>query len=419
MDTNLFNVSGSELIKGTVKVPPSKSILHRALFLAALSVENCELVGINLCSDIIATINVLNALGIGVKVGANSIFISSSINCEFLNADCANSGSTLRFLICILAALKIKAKLLCGEQLLKRLSKNELERLKDFGINCCMEKNTVYVSEELKSGEYCVAEQTTSQFISGLMMASPLLEQSSKLKISVNQGSLSYVLLTSEIMKSFGVDVQIKECEIYIPNAKYHAPAKFQVECDYSAASFWFVAAALGFEITVQIKTPSVQGDFSILRLLEKFGAIPIVCESGISFSVAVLSGCSIDARHIPDLVPILMVLGALVPGQTKIMNVERLRFKESDRVVSMVMNLLAIGGDARYENGEILINGKEGFVGGEVKSFGDHRIAMAMCIAALKAKSGIEIDDISCIKKSYPTFIADFLSLGGVIHGV
>jgi 3-phosphoshikimate 1-carboxyvinyltransferase len=191
------------------------------------------------------------------------------------------------------------------------------------------------------------------------------------------------------------------------------------VEPDYSAAAFWFVAAALGFDVNVRISHQSIQGDFAIIRILQRFGATLKPEGKGIRFSANGLSGCHVDASDIPDLVPALAVLGALVPGRTQIFNTNRLKFKEIDRINAMVFNLRALGAKISYEDGVLTMDGQASLQGGSVSSFGDHRIAMAMCIAALKCSSGVKIDDLDCIKKSYPGFVSDFLSLGGEIGGI
>ncbi|MDR1354609.1 MAG: hypothetical protein LBJ38_03680 [Oscillospiraceae bacterium] len=415
---------GNNPLRGTVEVPSSKSILHRALIMAGFSSRCCRVVGVNLCGDVEATIAVLEALGATVEIHGNAFFvhpISGWVKKKRVEIKNIKSGSTFRFFTGIFAALGLNAEFSGEKQFLSRLCSKDIEELQEWGITCNVHGNSIFTSGRLAGGDYRIASQTTSQFISGLMMALPLVGCSGRLEISQDQESFPYIRLTAKVMACFGVPVQVTDSGVVcIPAAGYQAPAEFVVEKDFSAAAFWLVAAALGADITVRLARDSIQGDSTILLLLQRLGVVLQASGEEVWCLDRKFCGGQLDGKDVPDLVPILMVLGALMDGQhLRICNVDRLRFKESDRISVMISNLRAIGAKIRYVDGVLVVEGQKRLPGGVVKSFGDHRVAMSVCIAALGCEAGVEIDELDCVRKSYPGFVDDFLNLGGVIRGI
>lgn len=405
-------------LEGIIEIPPSKSLSHRAIICAALCERGskCVVDNIILSDDINATIKGLSNLG--VKISSTKerddrykLYIKREINSlAFANINCNESGSTLRFLIPI-SLLYTNFSIFEGYG---RLSKRPL----DVYYKIFDEKNIKYtnkdgglplrISGNLKSGIYTVKGNISSQFITGLMFTLPLLDGDSKIIIEDKLESKGYVNLTISILKKFGIKIinnDYKEFLIY--GKQIYRSIDYNVESDFSQGAFYIVANELGCNIDIKgLNKDSIQGDKKILRIID-------------DIKMQKPNFYSLDASEIPDLVPILTVYFSLQEGiVTHIINSKRLRYKESDRLNAISTQLNKLGADIEELEDGLIIKGKKDFNGGvSVSSFNDHRIAMALAIAAIKCKSDIELEGFESVKKSYPRFFNDYKSLGGDIY--
>lgn len=380
---------------GTIIVPPSKSMAHRALICAALASGKSEISNIYLSEDIKATIDGLKSLGALIEVNGDKITVkgidfSKKIESGSFNAN--ESGSTLRFIIPICSLIS-KHHVLYGTS---KLISRPLDVYKDiFKSDLIIEKESVVVNGMLKAGDYTVKGDISSQFISGLLFTLPLLNANSTIKILPPFESKSYIDLTISMQKLFNVNIEFKDNTCHIKGNQKYLPYNEVVEGDYSQAAFYMVLNSINPLIDVKgLKANSLQGD----RMIEK-----VVNDDPDVY----------DLADCPDLGPILCVLASTKRRTTKIINIARLRIKESDRVDSMEKELKKLGVDFKSTKNEIIINGKSEFdTDLIISSHNDHRICMAMAILATITKKGLMIDGIECVKKSYPNFFDDLKSL-------
>jgi 3-phosphoshikimate 1-carboxyvinyltransferase len=396
-------------LSGTVKIPPSKSISHRAIICAALCEEPSIINNLIYSEDVDATINGLKSFGIGFEKNQNTLKVFKSINSKKINIiDCNESGSTLRFLIPLAAALNKKTTFKGRGKL--------VERPLNVYYNIFDNKNIKYENTNgglpvtlwggLKPGAFNIAGNISSQFITGLMFALPLLNGNSKISITTPLESKGYIDLTINVLKNFSVDIENNDYKefIILGNQKYKSN-NYTVEGDYSQAAFWLVANNLGNNINITgMPHSSSQGDSKILDIIETIKNRDSSIET------------KIDATQIPDLVPILAVLAALNKGKTTIYNAKRLRIKESDRLKAISEELGNLGANIKELDDGLYIEGKEFLSGGVVNSWNDHRIAMSLAIASTRCKENVILINKNCVNKSYPMFWDDFNSLGGIV---
>lgn len=410
-------------LKGEINIPPSKSLAHRAVICAGLAPNVSKIDNITFSEDIKATINGMESFGINIEKEGKAMSIKGSSKLKLVRdtIDCSESGSTLRFLIPI--------ALLTGEditfkgrgKLVSRPLDVYYEIFKNQGIY--YENNNgqlpLKIKGNLKPGVFKVKGNISSQFITGLMFALPLLNGDSKIVMTTELESKGYVDLTIDCLKKFGISVGNKDYkEFYIKGNQSYCSRDYRVEGDFSQAAFWIVAGILGGNITcMDLDKNSLQGDRAILEIAEKMGADIKVNENSVEVKKSKTRGTVIDASECPDLVPILAVLGALSSGTTEIVNAKRLRIKECDRLKAMTRELSKIGASIEEREDGLIIKGKESLKGGTVDSWNDHRIAMAMAIASIKCEEPLTITNSEAVKKSYPEFWEDFKKLGGVIE--
>ncbi|HOD02580.1 MAG TPA: 3-phosphoshikimate 1-carboxyvinyltransferase, partial [Clostridiales bacterium] len=293
------------------------------------------------------------------------------------------------------------------------------EVLESHGITISgRRENKLSVSGSLKSGIYTVPGNISSQYITGLLLALPLLKEKSEIHIIGVPQSKSYIDITLSVIRQFGIKADIQKNKIFIDgNQKYVTPKFALVEGDWSNSALWLSAAAVGGNVTVTgLSHLSLQGDKAVCDILEEFGARVIKSENRVSVSRDKLHGIEIDAAEIPDLVPALSIAAAGALGETVITNAGRLRYKESDRLHSISHTLSLLGADARVEDETLFITGNPSLNGGAVDSFNDHRIAMMAALTSVICKNNVTIDNAQSIAKSYPLFFEDFRRLGGNI---
>jgi 3-phosphoshikimate 1-carboxyvinyltransferase len=405
-------------LSGKVTPPPSKSAAHRAIICASLAHGISTISPFVPSNDMTASIGAMRALSAKIDISGNTLIIDGSNTFSNILNDinCLESGSTLRFLIPIAATSGAEITF-TGEGLLpERPIGPYLDSLPKAGVECVTQGGLpLTISGKLKSGIFTLPGDVSSQFITGLLLALPLIEGNSEIRLTSPLQSASYIDLTMDVMSLYGISIETANESYFVKGGQKYTPCNYKIEGDWSQAAFWLVAGALGCDITCEgLNTTSRQGDREILNILNRFGAKIISGNNSITVQKVQLKGCEIDASQIPDLVPIIAVLGSLSEGRTVIKNAARLRIKECDRLHAMALGLTAFGADIKELDDGLIIEGKGCLLGGEADSFNDHRIAMALSIAALFCKEQVIINDSGCVNKSYPEFFTDFNKLGG-----
>ena len=415
-------------LKGSVKIPPSKSMAHRAIICAALSDGICRIDNIDYSDDIIATINAMNSLGATIEKHDDYIEvvgIYKNINKIKENRiiDCNESGSTLRFLVPISLLFKGSNKFIGKGNLGKRPLTTYYNIFNNQGIKYSYEENNLnlVVDGELKPGVFEVEGNISSQFITGLLFALPLLNGDSKITITKEMESKGYIDLTLKAISDFGIEIINNNYSEFIikGNQKYNA-RNYRVEGDYSQAAFFLCADGLGNNVVCRdLDLNSLQGDKEIIDILERMNVVFNTNEIGLSGEVSgELISTVIDGSQCPDIIPVLSAVSALSKGTTEIINAGRLRIKECDRLSAVTSELKKLGAQIIEKEDGLVITGVEKLQGGvEVWSHKDHRIAMTLAIASTMCKKPIIIKDYECVAKSYPSFFEDFKALGGNIH--
>lgn len=384
---------------GTVQAIPSKSHGHRLLIAAALSKPPGEVAFAETSEDLDATRACLAALGEQVPV-----------------LPCRESGSTLRFLLPVAMALKDRTRFLGEGRLLQRPLSPLKEEMERHGCSFHPSKGELEVKGRLRSGTYRLPGDVSSQYVTGLLFALPLLSGDSEILMTTPLESKGYVDMTLEVLSDSNIHVEaIPQQGTYGPNheelLRFRIPGNQEYMCrsnatpegDWSNAAFWLAANYVGFANRVTctgLSKQSLQGDRIIMDLLRDFPA-------------------AIDGSQIPDLIPILAIVAAVRPGITTIHRAERLRLKESDRLETTVRLIRDLGGEAEEREDGMVIRGKPLLRGGAVDGCNDHRIVMAAAIAATICTEPVVITGAEAVRKSYPGFFRDYKELGGKFNEI
>ena len=390
-------------LSGAVRVPASKSAAHRLLIAAALADGPTRISISAMNRDIEATAACLRALGAGIEAEGDALKVSpiAEIPAE-VTLDCGESGSTLRFLLPVAAALGAQATFIGHGRLPQRPNAPLVEALRAHGAVIDNGLLPMAVSGPLTGGLWTLPGDVSSQYVTGLLFALPLLEADSVIRLTTPLASAAYVDMTLQALRQFGIDIEGTADGWRIPGRqRYRTPGEVVVEGDWSAAAFWLAANALGASIDVVGLDPgSVQGDRAVAALLGQD---------------------TIDATHVPDLVPALAVAAASRPTRTVITGAARLRLKESDRLQSVADMLAALGhGVAVTPDGLIIDGGPPQPCEAPVRTVdgaNDHRIVMAAAVAAAHADRPVRVTGAQAVEKSYPDFFRDFEALGGNAH--
>lgn len=411
-------------LSGSVTIPPSKSLGHRVIISAALSNGMSKVSNVQFSKDIIATINIMKKLGAKIEINDNELIIDGSDifshTRELLQFQCNESGSTLRFLIPI-ALVKEGEYAFHGKgKLISRPLTSYYEIFEDKEIQYHTEEGglPLKISGSLKSGTYRLRGDISSQFITGLLFALPLLKGNSEIIVTTKLESKGYIDLTLQVLKNFGIEIENEGYEVFKINGNQNfQPKNFRIEGDYSQGAFYLVAGAIGSDVNCEdLRKDSLQGDKVIIDILKKMGCKFEETDEFIKALPSRLKGIDIDVSECPDLVPILGVVASLAEGTTRVLNGKRVRLKESDRLFATASELNKIGGNITELEDGLVIEGINSFKSGEVDSHNDHRMVMALAMAATRAKGNIIINDPMAIEKSYPNFFEDYRKLGGDI---
>lgn len=409
------------IFNGEVTLPPSKSDVHRAILCAALSKGKSVISPVDLSQDISATIDCARALGAEITVDGNTAYIDGTnlFTNEEAVLNCRESGSTLRFFIPVAAVGGVKTTFIGKGRLPQRPIGIYLDCLPKAGVNCATQGGLpLEISGKLQGGEFVVPGDVSSQFITGLLLALPLTGKDSKIILSSSLESVGYIDMTIRTMAEFGVNVETTDYGYFIKGGQSYKPCNYICEGDWSQAGFFMAAGALGGNVTLKgLRVDSIQGDRACLDIFSKFGAKVTINDGDINVTADKLKGIEIDARQIPDLVPIFAVTAAFAEGTTNIYGAERLRIKESDRLNAISTCLQKIGADVIEKPDGLIINGVKQANGGSVEGYNDHRIVMSMSIAVEKSANPIEITDKESINKSYPAFFEDYKGIMGKVE--
>lgn len=416
------------LLRGKINIPPSKSMSHRAIIAAGLSEGESLIENIILSEDILASIEAMKSFGVEVDIsdldedGICHLRIRGRKELSLVNdeIDCNESGSTLRFLVPFAGLIGGKVTYVGRGKLVERPLDTYYEIFQEQGIFFENKDGQLplTIKGKLKPGSFKIRGDISSQFITGLLFVLPLLKGDSKIIITTDLESRGYVDLTIDMLKRFSIEIENnKYKEFYIKGNQSYKATDYRVEGDFSQAAFFIVAGILGEEMECRdLNIESLQADKIILDIVKRMGADLSLDNDIVRVRKSLTKGITIDVSQCPDLVPILAVLGALSQGTTRIVNAERLRIKESDRLKAISTELSKLGADVKEVGDGLVIRGKEGLQGGTVNSWNDHRIAMALSIASTKCSQGVIIENSRAVEKSYPNFWKDFEKIGGII---
>lgn len=410
-------------LSGTVKAPPSKSELHRAIICAALADGGSSIYPVERSSDVLATINAVRALGAYVEFIDGKLFVKGGniFNVDRPIIDCDESASTLRFLMPLATFNKTEATFSGKPSLAGRPLDVYLNIFPAMGVDVRthpLEGLPLKISGRLRSGKIMLPGNVSSQFITGLLFALPLLSSDSEIILTTPLESAGYVDMTIDVMRKFSVIVQKTNTGFFVKGNQTYKPTNYQIEGDWSSASFWILAGALGGNIDLEgLKISSKQPDRSILSVMSRFGVRMGYKDNKLKIRGGTLRASEIYSAQFPDLVPVLSVLAAKSTGLTKIWGASRLRLKESDRINSICTCLKQIGVNTESTEDGILISGHSHFTGTRLDCFKDHRIVMAMAIAATVATNKFTLIDAHSVNKSYPEFFETFERLGGLVN--
>jgi len=396
-------------VSGAIRAIASKSYAHRALICAALA-DNDSFIRLNTVSrDIEATAECLMSLGAEIERedGITRVKPIKEIKNDILF--CNESGSTLRFLLPVAAALKEKSIFDAAGKLPERPLSPLKEEMERHGVSFS-DSFPLEINGHLQSGEFVLEGNVSSQFVSGLLFALPLLDGDSEIKLIPPVESKPYIDMTIEVLRQFGIEITEGINSYSVKGNQQYKPCDYTVEGDWSNAAYFL---AMGVRVT-ELNLNSTQGDRAILEIMHTLGAEIDYQGEFLHIKTDNLHGGSINAKNIPDLVPLIATLAATARGRTEITNAGRLKYKESDRLVSTFEMLNNLGANIQKTDDGFIIEGVERLKGGTVDSFNDHRIVMSAAVASLKCENEVYIKNAFAVAKSYPDFFEHFNSVGG-----
>jgi len=402
-------------IDGIIHAPASKSFMQRAIAAALLCDGGSLIANPSLCEDSIAALGVAESLGASTMKNSDVVIIKGGLDIRTNLLDCGESGLCIRMFTPV-AALTGKRVTLTGSGSLTRRPVSRIEDgLRALGVEVKSNAGLlpIEVSSVLKGGDAEIDGSLSSQFLTGLLMALPLAEKDSVIKVK-NLASKQYIDITIEVLKEFGIDIENHEYKEFIINGRQkYKPSKIEIEGDWSGAAFILCAGAIAGNVTVRgLNINSSQPDREIITALKLCGADVSIGKDFVRVCKKNLTGFEFDAEDCPDLIPPLAGLALHCKGETVIKGAGRLKDKESDRGAALESEFKNLSGNIRIDNDRMIIS-ESNITGGEVDSHGDHRIAMACALACLKGSDRVAIENAECVNKSYNSFFNDLVKLG------
>jgi 3-phosphoshikimate 1-carboxyvinyltransferase len=430
IDVTKIIIKQVKSLGGTVKAPPSKSFTHRAIIAASLSEGHSTIKNALFCDDTLATLEACRMLGARVvqnEQGTLEINGRPKPLTPDDVIDCRDSASTMRFLAPVCALADGISVLTGGERLRQRPMEPILTALMQLGVPCYSAKGDgrpplIIFGGGIAGGEAVFPGDVSSQFVSGLLFASPLGKKDTDIALSTPLESKPYVEMTMDILEKHGLkfEVQRDYSRFHVPCQQTYSPSNHTIEGDFSSAAFLLAAATItnsNMRI-LSLQSDSVQGDRAIVHLLKEMGVQTKVSKDFVEVQGIKneLKAINIDLKDNPDLIPVMTVVSCFAHGTSFIQGVKRLRFKESNRETSLLGELTKMGAKIKSTKGIMEVKGIQSLQGAELDSHGDHRIAMACVVAGLKAAGTTIVKGVECINKSYPDFVRDVVSLGAEV---
>ena len=403
--------------RGKVDVPPSKSYTHRAIILAALSRGRCRISNPLVSFDTLATVDAVRSMGANVeKTDDGFIIESGGIHAPNATIDVKNSGTTMRLMTGIAALFDSETEITGDESIRKRPMGPLLKALESCGVKCSSNdgKAPVRIRGPVSSDEIKVDGSMSSQFVSSMLMMSPLVGKRMEITIEGKTVSRPYIDITLAMMSKFGIKVQEKENGFVVEPQDYR-PCDFRVPSDFSSSAFPLVAGGLSGEVSVSgLDMSDPQGDKRIVDILRDVGCM--ITENGDTITCSNngrLKAMDIDISDVPDLFPILSVLMSTADGTSRLYGAPQLRFKESDRIASVEKMLRTLGADIEGTDDGCIIRGVPRLKGGRIDHLSDHRLMMSAAIASLISDGPVSMIDDGCWNVSYPGFVEQMRSIG------
>ena len=424
-------VRKAERLKGEVCAPPSKAYTQRMLIAAALSHGTSQLSGPLVSDDTEAALRAVRALGAEVTLAEDCWTVEGAQPLKGAQEpiDCGESGATLRFMIPVAALAPEPSVFVFGESLERRPVAPLLQSLKQLDAEAHQQRLGDKASIRVQGGGIAGGKTTirgdvSSQFISGLMFACPMAQVETEITLTTPLESKGYVKMTKAVLAEHGVNMHLSERfdHIRVPANQTYKPCRHRVPGDFSSAAFLLAAAAVTRSgVSVKNLDPdTVQGDKAILGVLKRMGVNGKVCPDHVEVEGegGLLEAVGMDVRDIPDLVPVCAVLACYAKGTSKIHDAYRLRYKESDRLLSLYLELKKMGAQIVMSESSLTVKGPCSLRGAVIDPHNDHRIAMACAVAALGASGETRIQNAECVRKSYPKFFSDLRELGVDVVG-
>ncbi|MCC7473794.1 MAG: 3-phosphoshikimate 1-carboxyvinyltransferase [Pirellulales bacterium] len=413
---------------GRIRPPGSKSITNRALVCAALAEGDSTLTGALDSEDTRVMIEGLGRLGIAVESreeGRTLVVRGAGGQVPALEADlfCANSGTTIRFLTALATLGHGSFRLDGVARMRERPVADLLDTLNQLGARATSELGSgcppiVIHANGLAGGTATVGGDISSQFLSAVLMAAPAARTSVELAVRGTLVSVPYVMMTLEVMRAFGVRVEVDSTrsKFVVAAPQTYSPHPYAIEPDASAASyFWAAAAVTGGEVTVEgLSANSLQGDVAFVECLERMGCEVRRESDAMTVVGGPLTGIEVDMNAISDTVQTLAVVALFAAGPTTIRNVGHIRHKETDRLAAVASELRKLGGEVEeWPDGLRIAPGRPR--GATIETYNDHRMAMSFALAGLRI-AGVQIANPRCVEKTFPRF---FEELRQIVEGV
>jgi 3-phosphoshikimate 1-carboxyvinyltransferase len=404
---------------GEIMAPPSKAHTHRALVAGLLSEGSNRIQNPLLCDDTEFTLKAISTFGARIEESPEEWIVHGrrSPVSPTRRIYCGESGVTLRFMIPVASLTGSNIIFTVQDRLMRRPLEPLTTAMRQLGVELVAGNGEIHVRGKASGGTVRIAGNVSSQFISGLLLAGPLMERGLIMQLTSPLESRGYVSLTRKIMSEHRIEVQESDdmSLFQISPGQQYVSADYRVPGDYSSAAFILSAAAIARSRMLVRGLPRADSepDALLLEILSEMGARASFSDDGVLLKGSDLKAVQVNLSDNPDLGPVMAVLGCYATGETRISGAARLRNKESDRLAAITSELSSLGADIKETDDGLIIRGPSSLHAGVVHSHGDHRIAMALCIAALGATGSITLEAAECVSKSYPGFFDDLRSFG------